>query len=102
MLIALFANGVSFHLQTMTAYVLMAYISPVTHSVANTVKRAFIIWLSILVFGNQITAGSGIGTMVVICGVFVYNKAQGVSKMAEEEPKLPICDDARRRHQSND
>jgi len=102
MSIALLANGVSFHLQTMTAYVLMAYISPVTHSVANTVKRAFIIWLSILVFGNQITAGSGIGTMIVICGVFVYNKAQGISKTADEEPKLPLCDDTRGRHISND
>jgi len=100
MVIALLINGVSFHLQTITAYVLMAYISPVTHSVANTVKRAFIIWLSILVFGNKITAGSGIGTMIVICGVFVYNKAQGIAQ--SESQQLPLCDDARTRHKSND
>ena len=60
------------------------------------------LFLDLQVFGNQITAGSGIGTMVVICGVFVYNKAQGISKTEEEEPKLPICDDARGRHRSND
>jgi len=102
MLIALLINGVSFHLQTMTAYVLMAFISPVTHSVANTVKRAFIIWLSILVFGNRVTAGSGIGTMIVICGVFVYNKAQGASRTVDEEPQLPLCDDTRKRRASND
>lgn len=102
MLIALLFNGVSFHLQTMTAYVLMSFISPVTHSVANTVKRAFIIWLSILVFGNKITPGSGIGTMIVICGVFIYNKAQGISKVEEEEPQLPLCDKTRKRLHSSD
>ena len=31
-------NGVFFHAQTLSAYYLMDYISPVTHSVANTGK----------------------------------------------------------------
>lgn len=54
----------------------MGYISPVTHSVANTVKRAFLIWLSILVFGNPVTFFSGMGTIVVTVGVLLYNKAR--------------------------
>ena len=47
-------NGVFFHAQTLSAYYLMDYISPVTHSVANTAKRAALIWSSVLVFGKNI------------------------------------------------
>ena len=71
-------NGVFFHAQTLSAYYLMDYISPVTHSVANTGKRAALIWSSVLVFGNEITALSGLGTAVVIAGVLLYNMATEV------------------------
>ncbi|XP_068905035.1 solute carrier family 35 member E2A-like isoform X1 [Tenebrio molitor] len=69
-------NGIFFHFQSITAYVLMDYISPVTHSVANTAKRAFLIWLSVVMFGNQVTVLSAVGTITVIAGVFMYIKAQ--------------------------
>ena len=68
-------NGVFFHFQTISAYVLMDYISPVTHSVANTGKRAFLIWTSVILFRNEVTFLSGLGTLVVICGVLLYNMA---------------------------
>jgi len=71
----LVTNGAFFHGQTLAAYYLMDYISPVTHSVANTVKRAFLIWTSVLLFGNEVTFLSGLGTGVVILGVFFYNFA---------------------------
>ncbi|CAG9859582.1 unnamed protein product [Phyllotreta striolata] len=69
-------NGIFFHFQSITAYVLMDYISPVTHSVANTAKRAFLIWLSVVMFGNPVTLLSGLGTITVIVGVLLYIKAQ--------------------------
>lgn len=69
-------NGIFFHFQSITAYVLMDYISPVTHSVANTAKRAFLIWLSVIMFGNPVTLLSGLGTITVIVGVLLYIKAQ--------------------------
>ena len=56
----------------------MDYISPVTHSVANTGKRAALIWTSILLFGNEITVLSGLGTAIVIMGVLLYNMATEV------------------------
>jgi len=40
--------------QSVSAYALMGLISPVTVSVANTLKRSLLIWLSILYFGNQV------------------------------------------------
>ncbi|XP_077531937.1 solute carrier family 35 member E2A-like isoform X2 [Haemaphysalis longicornis] len=75
----LLLGGLSFHCQSFTEYILLGYISPVTHSVANTVKRALMIWLSVLVFGNQVTFLSGLGTLVVIGGVFLYNHARNVA-----------------------
>ncbi|KAE8743291.1 hypothetical protein FOCC_FOCC011120 [Frankliniella occidentalis] len=84
---ALFFNGLLFHFQSITAYVLMDYISPVTHSVANTGKRAFLIWLSVLLFGNPVTVLSAIGTCTVILGVLLYNKAQEIDS---SQKRLPV------------
>ncbi|CAG0890616.1 unnamed protein product [Darwinula stevensoni] len=74
--LAFLLNGVFFHFQSITAYVLMDYISPVTHSVANTAKRALLIWLSVLTFHNEVTTLSGLGTLIVFIGVALYNQAR--------------------------
>ncbi|XP_046741272.1 solute carrier family 35 member E2A-like [Diprion similis] len=81
LLSAFLLNGIFFHFQSITAYVLMDYISPVTHSVANTAKRAFLIWLSVLLFNNPVTGLSALGTSLVIAGVLLYNRAQQYDKM---------------------
>lgn len=39
-------------------------------------KRAFLIWLSVIVFGNPVTFLSGFGTMIVTFGVLCYIKAK--------------------------
>lgn len=69
-------DGVLFHLQSVTAYALMGRISPVTFSVASTVKHALSIWLSIIVFSNPITVVSAVGTVMVFVGVLLYNRAK--------------------------
>ena len=81
-------NGIFFHFQTISAYVLMDYISPVTHSVANTAKRALLIWLSVMLFGNDVTPLSGLGTVIVILGVLLYNKAREVDAKATKHPLI--------------
>ena len=48
------------------------------YSVANTGKRALLIWLSVLLFGNPVTFLSGLGTLIVICGVLLYNKGGNI------------------------
>ena len=45
-------------------------------SVANTVKRAFLIWISVILFGNPVTFLSGMGTITVTVGVLLYTKAK--------------------------
>jgi len=69
-------NGIFFHFQTLSAYALMDAISPVTHSVANTLKRALLIWISVIVFKNHVTLYSGLGSAIVFIGVLLYNKAR--------------------------
>ncbi|XP_027022775.2 solute carrier family 35 member E2A-like [Tachysurus fulvidraco] len=79
-LVLLLVDGVLFHLQSVTAYALMGRISPVTFSVASTVKHALSIWLSIIVFSNPITLLSASGTFMVFVGVLLYNKAKQVQR----------------------
>ena len=54
-------------------------------SVANTGKRALLIWLSVLLFGNPVTFLSGLGTLVVIIGVLVYNKATEIDNKLKKK-----------------
>jgi solute carrier family 35 protein E2 len=51
-------------------------------SVANTVKRALLIWLSILIFHNPVTFLSGFGTLTVMFGVVLYNEARNIENKA--------------------
>ncbi|XP_078281262.1 solute carrier family 35 member E2A [Rhinoraja longicauda] len=74
--VLLLIDGILFHIQSVTAYALMGKISPVTFSVASTVKHALSIWLSVIIFSNRITAYSAFGTASVIIGVFLYNRAR--------------------------
>lgn len=64
-------------------------------SVASTVKHALSIWLSIIVFSNQITILSAAGTVLVFIGVFLYNKARHIQRqtlqtMAAESAHKPL------------
>ncbi|XP_043225764.1 solute carrier family 35 member E2B-like [Amphibalanus amphitrite] len=86
---ALALNGVVFHLQSFTAYILMGYISPVTYSVANTLKRALLIWFSVVIFGNPVTLLSAVGTAIVLVGVLCYNRAQQYEAAAGAPPLPP-------------
>lgn len=45
---------------------------------ANTCKRAFLIWLSVIIFGNEVTILSWIGTVMIIIGVLIFNKYRHV------------------------
>jgi len=72
----LWIDGVLYHLQSVAAYMVMSHLSPVTVSVVNTVKRALLIWISVLVFGNRITPLAGLGTAICLSGALSYNFAR--------------------------
>jgi solute carrier family 35 protein E2 len=54
-------------------------------SVANTVKRTLLIWLSVVVFANHVTWLSGLGTMVVTLGVVLYQKAKQIEEANKQK-----------------
>ena len=60
---------------------------------SNCVKRAILIWLSTLVFGNPVGIYNGLGTLMLISGVMGYNyvktegaKGKGKSGRAQVSP----------------
>uniref|UniRef100_A0A8C4QNI9 Solute carrier family 35 member E2B n=1 Tax=Eptatretus burgeri TaxID=7764 RepID=A0A8C4QNI9_EPTBU len=80
------ADGALFHFQSVSAFALMGRISPVTFSVASTVKHALSIWFSVLVFGNIVTFPSALGSAIVCVGVLLYNRARRAQKRRLEKP----------------
>mmetsp|Transcript_8405 Transcript_8405/g.21440 ORF Transcript_8405/g.21440 Transcript_8405/m.21440 type:complete len:314 (+) Transcript_8405:195-1136(+) len=73
MLRMLLLDGLSYHLQSVTAYYTMSLLSPVSQSVSNTLKRALLIVLSIMYFQNEVGLYNVLGVSIVIFGVFLYN-----------------------------
>eukprot|EP00581_Thalassiosira_minuscula_P015909 CAMPEP_0183719998 /NCGR_PEP_ID=MMETSP0737-20130205/12747_1 /TAXON_ID=385413 /ORGANISM="Thalassiosira miniscula, Strain CCMP1093" /LENGTH=510 /DNA_ID=CAMNT_0025949797 /DNA_START=127 /DNA_END=1655 /DNA_ORIENTATION=+ len=69
----LIIDAIFYHLQSVSAYCTMGCMSPVSQSVANTLKRALLVWASILYFGNPVTNSGIVGIIMVVSGVFLYN-----------------------------
>mmetsp|Transcript_43194 Transcript_43194/g.99582 ORF Transcript_43194/g.99582 Transcript_43194/m.99582 type:complete len:382 (+) Transcript_43194:141-1286(+) len=69
----LWIDGVLYHAQSVVAYVVMSYLSPVTVSVVNTLKRALLIWISVIIFRNDVTHLARLGTGLCLGGALWYN-----------------------------
>jgi len=65
--------AVFFHMQSVSAYYTMSLLSPVTQSVANTLKRTLLIFISTLYFGNTLNSSNVVGILMVVGGVALYN-----------------------------
>jgi len=74
----LIIDAIFYHLQSVSAYCTMGCMSPVSQSVANTLKRALLVWASILYFGNPVTNSGIFGIMMVVGGVFLYNHVRRI------------------------
>mmetsp|Transcript_4371 Transcript_4371/g.7503 ORF Transcript_4371/g.7503 Transcript_4371/m.7503 type:complete len:384 (+) Transcript_4371:89-1240(+) len=73
LLTLLWIDGVLYHAQSVVAYVVMSYLSPVTVSVVNTLKRALLIWISVIIFRNDVTHLARLGTGLCLGGALWYN-----------------------------
>ncbi len=67
------------------SYMILQRVSPVTHSIGNSVKRVVVIASSILVFRNPVTSQNLIGTAIALAGVFAYSQVKRVGP--KEAPK---------------
>lgn len=66
--------GTCFHFYQQVSYSLLARISPVTHSVANSVKRVVVIVSSVIFFRTPISPINAFGTALALVGVFLYSQ----------------------------
>ena len=69
-------NGAYFYLYNEIAFKTLNKVSPVTHSICNTIKRTAIILATVLVFGNKLTPLGALGSAIAILGTFVYSTAK--------------------------
>lgn len=69
-------SGLFFYIYNEVAFLALHAVHPVTHAVANTVKRVAIIVSSILLFGNPVTFMGSLGCVVAILGTLVYSLAK--------------------------
>uniref|UniRef100_A0A0A9FJ92 Sugar phosphate transporter domain-containing protein n=1 Tax=Arundo donax TaxID=35708 RepID=A0A0A9FJ92_ARUDO len=66
--------GFCFHGYQKISYMILARVSPVTHSVANCVKRVVVIVSSVLFFSTPISPVNALGTGAALGGVFLYSR----------------------------
>ena len=73
-------DGLYYYAYNEVAFVALNKVSPVTHSIANTIKRVCIILATVLVFGNKMTGLGAAGSAIAIFGTFVYSIAKSKYK----------------------
>ena len=69
----LIIGSMFYHLYNQTAYQALGELTPLSHSVANTVKRVVIILASVAVFKNPITPLGQVSAAIAILGTFIYS-----------------------------
>jgi solute carrier family 35 protein E1 len=73
-------SGILFYLYNELSFRVLNKVNPVTHAIANTIKRIVIILSSVLVFHNPINSKGQIGSALSIIGVFIYSICQSKFK----------------------
>ncbi|URD73748.1 Triose phosphate phosphate translocator, non-green [Musa troglodytarum] len=70
--------GLCFHAYQQVSYMILARVSPVTHSVGNCVKRVVVIVTSVLFFRTPVSPINALGTGVALGGVFLYSRVMAL------------------------
>lgn len=72
----LLMTGVSHYVYNECAFIALSAVHPITHAVANTVKRVAVIVITVLYFRNPLTPLGTAGTTMAIAGVLLYSLAK--------------------------
>ncbi|KAG2586728.1 phosphoenolpyruvate/phosphate translocator 3, chloroplastic-like [Panicum virgatum] len=72
--------GLCFHGYQKLSYLILSRVSPVTHSVANCVKRVVVIVSSVIFFSTPISPVNALGTGAALGGVFLYSRLTRTKK----------------------
>jgi len=74
--VLIWLNGICHFGQNIAAFTFMTMVTPLTYTVFNTFKRIFVIVAAIIYFNNKIPFLNGVGIVLAIGGVVLYNKAK--------------------------
>lgn len=66
-------SGLAFYVYNEASFLCLSRLSPVTHSVANTLKRVVIIIASCIVFRNPMSLEGAIGSGIAVLGTLLYS-----------------------------
>jgi solute carrier family 35 protein E1 len=80
MLMSSVATGLYFYTYNEVAMLALNNVNPVTHAVANTMKRVVILLACILVFKTPMTPICATGSGIAIVGGYLYSLAKGREK----------------------
>jgi len=73
-------SGLAFYIYNEASFLALSKLDPVSHSVANTLKRVVIIVASCIVFKTPMTLLGGIGSGIAVLGTLLYSLAKGKYK----------------------
>ncbi|KAI9014569.1 triose-phosphate transporter family-domain-containing protein [Phycomyces nitens] len=76
LIVSLFLNGTMNFGQNWFAFTTLSMTSPVTYSIFSLLKRIFVIVMSIVWFGQQVTITQSLGIMMTFVGLWMYQKAK--------------------------
>ena len=75
-----FMSALTYYLYNEVAFLALDSVAPVTHALANTIKRVVIILTSVVVFGTTLTQRGALGSAIAIVGVLLYSLAKDYFK----------------------
>lgn len=87
----LLLGGLCRCLDVLSSYMILKRVSPVTHSIGNSVKRAVVIVASIFFFQTKMTSLNIIGTTFALFGVLCYSLIVSACKQNTFGPDSPFC-----------
>jgi solute carrier family 35 protein E1 len=72
--------GTSHFIYNYSSFAFLAATSPITHSVANCMRRVFVVGISLIYFRNPVSPLAAFGTAVALAGVWLFTHVKNSSK----------------------
>ncbi|KAI8077731.1 triose-phosphate transporter family-domain-containing protein [Halteromyces radiatus] len=85
-----FLNGTMNFGQNWFAFTTLSLTSPVTYSILSLLKRIFVIVMSIVWFGQQVTWTQSFGILLTFVGLWLYQKAKQDVDRGEREKSMEM------------
>ena len=81
----IFMASLCFQLYQAFSFLVLERVTPVTHSVGNSLKRVFVIACSVIIFRNPVSMTNIAGTTLAIFGVFMYGAVKRSERSVDDK-----------------